>query len=44
MLAAAGAPVARAEGFELHALSMLARAQSQEASEATSTQPMGENP
>ncbi|HEV7943620.1 MAG TPA: histidinol dehydrogenase [Solirubrobacteraceae bacterium] len=44
MLAAAAAPVARAEGFELHALSMLARAESQEASEATSTPPMGENP
>lgn len=46
MLAAAGAPIAKAEGFELHARSMLARAeetQEQADPEVASEQSMGEN-
>lgn len=51
LLAAAGAPIARAEGFELHAASMEARAQPEEPTAETSetseqapTDAMGENP
>lgn len=46
MLAGAGAPIAIAEGFELHAESMLARAREdrQEPSPVASDQPIGENP
>ncbi len=46
MLAAAGAPIARTEGFELHALSMEARAQ-QDGGESPADAPgaaIGENP
>jgi histidinol dehydrogenase len=46
MLAAAGAPIASAEGFDLHAQSMLARARDdqQAASTLASEQSMSENP